>query len=220
MAPSQIIGNTFKETENLYTRTNSISTQVITRNESLYRTRPLKSLEDYLSSGDPAFSLHTAYLLDAMVLTLTIAHILMDASGFNEFIKALVLTLNEEPVPPLLDQDPWAVLLPKALHVPNIPDARRGWVVLGAEARSAFREAEEKDYQSDGPIQKRTIYFPPAEIALLKLQALNELQAAGKSVLFLSTNDVVVAWLYKVSPIPHSDSQAHFHAHIAYVYRY
>lgn len=123
----------------------------------------------------------------------------MDASGFNEFIKALILALDGEPIPPLLDQDPWAVLLPQALRTPDLPDAHRGWVVWGAEEGLASRQAEEKDAQADGPVQKRAIYFPAAEIARLKLQALEELRAAGKLVSFLSTNDVVVAWLYKVS---------------------
>ena len=213
---SQFVDSTLKETERLYIRTNSISTQVITRNESLYRTHPLRSLDDYLSSGDPVFSLHVACLLDATILTLTIAHILMDASGFNEFIRALIITLDKEPIPPLLDQDPWAMLLPKALHVPDIPDARRGWVVLGAEARPAFRQAEENDFELDGPIQKRTIYFPAAEIARLKLQALDELQVVGKSVPFLSTNDVVVAWLYKVSRCPMLVHRRQYNTHIAY----
>lgn len=125
----------------------------------------------------------------------------MDASGYSQFIKAFILALDGMPVPPLLAQDPWAVLLPDALCSPSDLDAIRGWTVWGAEAGVASRQAEQRDFEADGPVQQRTIYFPATEIARLKHEALQELHSAGYPTPFLSTNDVVAAWLYKVSQI-------------------
>lgn len=193
------MNGTLTESERLYTRTSSISTQTISRNESLYRDRPLRNWEDYISSGDPVFELHSTHLSDATILTLTFAHILMDASGSAEVIKALILVLDEKPVPPLLTHDPWAMLLPDALRAPSDPKSSKGWAIWDSAAGAAMKRARQADLEADGQSQQRTIYFPAAEIERMKNQALVELRGAGYDVPFLSTNDVVVAWLYKAS---------------------
>lgn len=194
---SQVINSTLRDTENLYVKTKTITTQITSRNEALYREHPLGDLEYYLSSGEPAFALHAAYLSDATIFTLTIVHVLMDASGFTEFTKAFILAMDYSPIPPLLSHDPWAILLPRALLLPDNPGARQGWTIWGAEEGAASRQAEHRDSEVDGPVQQRTIYFPAVEIARLKREALDDLKSTGRSIPFLSTNDVVVAWLYK-----------------------
>ncbi|KAG8698562.1 hypothetical protein FRC09_007171 [Ceratobasidium sp. 395] len=192
-----VLNGKLEEHESLYTRTSTISTQFVPRNESLYREQPLKTLEAYIASGDPAFALHLSYLSDATIFTLTIAHILMDASGFTEVINAFKLALDGEPIPPLLDHDPWATILPEALRSPSDSDASKGWAVWNLESGLASRQAEEKDTQVDGPIQSRTIYFPALEIARLKREAAEDLRKLGYEVPRLSTTDTVGAWLYK-----------------------
>ncbi|CAE6352127.1 unnamed protein product [Rhizoctonia solani] len=185
------------ELESLYTKTKSISTQVMRRNQTLYREHPLKTVEHYLATGEPAFSLHVAYLSDATIITLTILHILMDASGFTEFAKAFIRALNEEPIPPILAHDPWSILLPRALELPDNPDSSFGWVIWGPEQGIALRNAESKAFEVDGPFEQRIVYFPASEIDRLKSEALAGLELAGTPVSFLSTSDVISAWLYK-----------------------
>jgi hypothetical protein len=214
-----VTNGTLAESEKPYIRTSSISTQTISRNESLYRDRPLRNWKDYISSGDPAFEFHSAHLSDATILTLTFAHILMDASGSAEVIKALILVLDEGPIPPLLAHDPWPILLPDALRAPNDPEAIRGWAIWDSATSTEMGRAEKADFEADGQNQQRTVYFPAAEIQRLKNQALAELRRAGHDVPFLSTNDVVAAWLYKASQMFFvQDSVAQFDAHIAHVY--
>ncbi|KAG8687147.1 hypothetical protein FRC11_007708 [Ceratobasidium sp. 423] len=193
----QTIESKLVDVENLYTKTKSISTQVIARNKSLYQDHPLKNVEHYLATGNPAFDLHATHLSDATVITLTILHVLMDASGFTEFTKAFICALDGEPIPPLLLHDPWSILLPRALELPGNPDAILGWTIWGAEQGIASRNAESKAFEADGSIEQRTIYFPSSEISRLKREALGELEAAGTPVPFLSTSDIVSAWLYK-----------------------
>ncbi|KAG8745849.1 hypothetical protein FRC10_006876 [Ceratobasidium sp. 414] len=199
-AALKFINGTLAENESPYVRTNTISTQVISRNESLYRDRPLRDLDAYISGGDPAFALHVAYLSDATIITLTIVHILMDASGFTEVIKAFILALNGESTPPLLPHDPWAVILPDALRSSSDPDSSKGWAVWDAESGLASIQAEKRDFEADGPIQSRIVYFPAAEIARLKREIAGDLQKIGNNVTALSTTDIVGAWLYKVTP--------------------
>ncbi|KAH7336960.1 hypothetical protein B0J17DRAFT_665580 [Rhizoctonia solani] len=193
----QTIHSKLADLESLYTKTKSISTQVLARNKSLYREHPLKNLEYYLATDEPAFDLHVTHLLDATIITLTIIHVLMDASGFTEFTRAFIRTLDGEPIPPLLQHDPWSILLARALDLPDNPDARLGWTIWGAEQGAASRNAESKAFEADGPIEQRIIYFPASEIARLKREALEELEAIGTPVPFLSTSDIVSAWLYK-----------------------
>ncbi|KAG9123827.1 hypothetical protein FRC07_013831 [Ceratobasidium sp. 392] len=209
---SLVANTTLAENERLYARTATISTQIISRNESLYREQPLRNLEEYISSGDPAFALHVAYLSDATILTLTIAHILMDASGFTEVIKALILALDREPIPPLLTYDPWAMILPEALCAPSDPNASKGWAIWDAESSLVSRRTEERDLKADGPIQSRAIYFPAAEIARLKREAIEDLRKVGYDVPILSTTDVIGAWLYKHTFIdtPESEEESCF----------
>jgi hypothetical protein len=85
------------------------------------------------------------------------------------------------------------------LELPGNPDASLGWKIWGAEQGIASRNAESKAFEADGPIEQRIIYFPASEIARLKNEALAELELAGTPVPFLSTSDIVSAWLYKVS---------------------
>jgi hypothetical protein len=171
----------------------------MSRNEYLYREHPLRDLEYYLSSGEPVFALHAAYLSDATILTLTIAHVLMDASGFSEFVRAFILAIDGQPIPPLLAHDPWKTLLPRALQLPDNPHASAGWIIWGTEQEVMSRQVEQMALRTDGPVQRRTVYFPASEIERLRCEALDELQLAGYSIPFLSTNDIVVAWLYKVN---------------------
>ncbi|KAL5632598.1 hypothetical protein ACGC1H_005521 [Rhizoctonia solani] len=194
---SQIIESKLSDLESLYTKTKSISTQVLARNKHLYRKDPLENLEHYITTGKPAFDIHTTYLLDATIINLTIVHVLMDASGFTEFTKAFVRALGGEPIPPLLSHDPWSILLPRALDLPDDPNASLGWTIWGPQQRIASRNVEAKALQVDGPIEQRIVYFPASEIVRMKREALEELEVAGTPVSFLSTSDVVSAWLYK-----------------------
>ncbi|CAE6460520.1 unnamed protein product [Rhizoctonia solani] len=193
----QTIDSKLADLEGLYTKTKSISTQVLARNKSIYREAPLKNLEHYIATGKPAFDLHATYLLDATIITLTIVHVLMDASGFTEFTKAFIGALDGKTIPPLLPHDPWSILLPRALELPDDPNASLGWTIWGAQQGIASRNAESKALEADGPVEQRIVYFPASEIARLKHEALEELEAAGTSVPFLSTSDIVSAWLYK-----------------------
>jgi hypothetical protein len=125
----------------------------------------------------------------------------MDGSSFAELAKAFILTLGGEPIPPALAHDPWSILLPRALEQSNNPDvdAILGWKIWDAKQDIKSGNPESKAFEADGPIEQRIIYFPASEIARLKNEALAELELAGTPVPFLSTSDVVSAWLYKVS---------------------
>ncbi|KEP54312.1 transferase family protein, partial [Rhizoctonia solani 123E] len=194
---SQTIDSKLSDLESLYTKTKSISTQVLTRNKHLYQNEPLTNLEHYITTGKPAFELHTTYLSDATIINLTIVHVLMDASGFTEFTKAFVCALDGEPIPPLLPHDPWSILLPRALGRPDDSNASLGWTIWGPQQGITSRNAEAKALQADGLVEERIIYFPASEIVRMKREALEELKVAGTPVSFLSTSDIVSAWLYK-----------------------
>jgi hypothetical protein len=181
------------ETESLPVRTQTISTQRLTRNLDLYFDKPQPTTEEFISSQSPAFRLHVSCLLDATTFTFTFPHVLMDASGAGTVMRGLISALEGKPLLPHLDGDPWTSLVtePRAM-------SPRGWTTYGPVDFMAAAESERVDLETDGPIQQRTIYFPPAEVARLKQEAMGQLEALGISVPFLSSGDVVVAWLYKV----------------------
>ncbi|KAF8601186.1 hypothetical protein BDV93DRAFT_585929, partial [Ceratobasidium sp. AG-I] len=188
-----IVPKSLHEVETLPTRTSTISTQLLTRNTSLYYHSPQPSLEHYLSTQCPAFHLHVSVLNDATVLSLTFPHILMDAGGASEVMRGLVGALEGNDPKPQLEGDPWADIA--ALSKDGEPT--RGWTTYGPKEFALAQDVESNDLDRDGPIQQRTIYFPYAEIERLKNEAMRELEWIGVKVPFLSSGDVIVAWLYK-----------------------
>ncbi|KAF8601194.1 hypothetical protein BDV93DRAFT_558689 [Ceratobasidium sp. AG-I] len=191
--PRQIIPKSLHEVETLPTRTSAISTPLLTRNTSLYYHSPQPSLEHNLSTQCPTFHLHISILNDTTVLSLTFPHVLMDAGGASEIMRGLVCALEGKGPKPQLAADPWADIA--ALSKDREPT--RGWTTYGPKEFALAQDVESNDLDRDGPIRQRTIYFPYAEIERLKSEAMRELEWMGVKVPFLSSGDVIVAWLYK-----------------------
>ena len=118
----------------------------------------------------------------------------MDAGGAIEVMRGLVAALEGKDPKPHLEGDPWADIAALA----KSGDLPRGWTAYGPNEFALAQDVESKDLESEGPIQQRTIYFPRAEIERLKSEAMRELKGMDIEVPFLSSGDVVVAWLYKV----------------------
>ncbi|CAE6399126.1 unnamed protein product [Rhizoctonia solani] len=119
----------------------------------------------------------------------------MGVSGAGSVMRGLISLLEGEELLDELEGDPWADLLNTAPPGDNL--SLKGLLTYGPSDFLASAEMERMDLERDGPISRRTIYFPPAEIARLKDQAMEELKTLGLDVPFLSSSDVVVAWLYK-----------------------
>jgi hypothetical protein len=120
----------------------------------------------------------------------------MDASGVGAFMRGLVAVLEDRPLLPHLEGDPWASINNSA--GPHRVSDLEGWTTYGPTEFMAAAEAERVDFENDGPIEQRTIYFPAGEIERLKAEAMDQIRGAGLEVRFLSSGDVIVAWLYKV----------------------
>ncbi|KAF8738224.1 Transferase family, partial [Rhizoctonia solani] len=181
--------------ETLPARTSTIATQRLSRNLELYFEKSQPTLEELISSESPAFRLHVSCLADATVFAFTFPHVLMDASAAGSVMRGLVSVLEGKAPLDELEGDPWADFVNTAR--PGADLNLRGWSTYGPSDFMASAETERMDLERDGPISQRTIYFPPAEIARLKEQAMRELKVLGLEVPLLSSGDVIVAWLYK-----------------------
>ncbi|KAG9087346.1 hypothetical protein FRC06_002584, partial [Ceratobasidium sp. 370] len=173
-------------------RTSTISTQRLTRNLSLF-PQPASSAHAYITDTPrPGFHLHISLLLDATVFSFTFPHVLMDASGVGTVMRGLVGAMQGTTVQPHIASDPWASVLA------NSDKSERGqvegWTTYSRAEFARAAEVEQADLEQDGPIVQRTIYFPHAEIERLKSLAMREV---GQDVSYLSSGDVIVAWLYK-----------------------
>ncbi|KAF8676169.1 Transferase family [Rhizoctonia solani] len=189
---------TFKgihQVESLPVRTSTITTQRVSRNPQLYFEKSQPTLEELVSSQSPAFRLHVSCLADATVFAFTFPHLLMGASGAGSVMRGLISLLEGGELLDELEENPWVDLLNTAPPGDNLSLIRL--FMYGPSDLLASAEMQRMDLERDGPISRRTIYFPPAEIARLKDQAMEELKALGLEVPFLSSGDVVVAWLYK-----------------------
>ncbi|ELU36429.1 hypothetical protein AG1IA_09541 [Rhizoctonia solani AG-1 IA] len=190
---------TFKgihQVETLPVRTSNITTQRLSRSPELYFEKSQPALEELVSSQSPVFGLHVSCLADATIFAFTFSHLLMGVSGAGSVMRGLISLLEGEELLDELEGDPWADLLNTAPPGDNL--SLKGLLTYGPSDFLASAEMERMDLERDGPISRRTIYFPPAEIARLKDQAMEELKTLGLDVPFLSSSDVVVAWLYKV----------------------
>ncbi|KAH7327613.1 hypothetical protein B0J17DRAFT_772083 [Rhizoctonia solani] len=183
------------QVESFPARTATITTQRLSRNLQLYFDESQPTAEEFISSQAPAFCLHVSCLSDATVFSFTFPHMLMDASGAGSVMRGLISILEGNTLLDELKGDPWTNLLGTAQ--PRTDLSLRGWTTYGPPEFTAAAEIERLALERDGPISQRTIYFPQSEIARLKGEAMTELKALGLDVPFLSSGDVVVAWLYK-----------------------
>ncbi|KAG8737119.1 hypothetical protein FRC10_008567 [Ceratobasidium sp. 414] len=173
-------------------RTTTISTQRLTRDLTLF-PQPASSAHAYISdTARPGFHLHVSILLDATVFSLTFPHVLMDGSGVGTVMRGLVGAMQSASVQPHIEGDPWASVLADSDNVEHVHV--EGWTTYGPSEFARVAEVEQADLEQDGPIVQRTIYFPHADIERLKSVAMHEV---GPDVPYLSSGDVVVAWLYK-----------------------
>ncbi|KAF8704566.1 Transferase family, partial [Rhizoctonia solani] len=183
------------QVETLPARTSTITTQRLSSNLKLYFEKSQPTLEELVSSQSPAFQLHVSCLADATVFAFTFAHVIMGASAVGSVMRGLASLLEGKELLDELEGDPWVDLLNTA--PPGANSNLRGWSMYGPSDFLASAEMERIDLEQDGSISQRTIYFPPSEIAQLKEQAMKELKTLGLEVPFLSSGDVIVAWLYK-----------------------
>ncbi|KAG8795182.1 hypothetical protein FRC12_017375 [Ceratobasidium sp. 428] len=185
-------------------RTPTISTQLLTRNTTLYHppssTPPHTSAYTYIPSTtpQPGFDLHVSILTDATVLSLTFPHVLMDACGAGCVLRGLVRLMEGGDVGGLVRGDPWEGVIAESRKDRGVKVVE-GWTTYGPEEFGIAAEAERRDLERDGPISQRTIYFPKGEVERMKVQAMDELRELGLEgdVPYLSSGDVIVAWLYK-----------------------
>ncbi|KAG8721229.1 hypothetical protein FRC09_008231 [Ceratobasidium sp. 395] len=192
-----------ESTTSLPQRTSTISTQLLTRNTALYHppssTPPHTSAYTYIpsTSPQPGFTLHVSILSDATVLSLTFPHVLMDACGAGCVLRGLVGVMEGEEVGGLVEGDPWEGVLAESRKDREVQV--EGWTTYGPDEFGIAAEAEQRDLEADGPISQRTIYFPKGEVEKMKVQAMDELRELGLEgdVPYLSSGDVIVAWLYK-----------------------
>ncbi|QRV89180.1 Transferase domain-containing protein [Ceratobasidium sp. AG-Ba] len=181
-------------TTSLPQKTQTISTQVIDRNTSLfYAIPPPSSAYAYIQENPrPGFQLHVSMLSDATVISLNFPHVLMDASGVCSFMRALVGVMHGEEVGKCIEGNPFSSI-PDTTTKTSKEDLE-GWTTYGPDEFIVSAQAEQVDLEKDGPISQRTIYFPRDEIDRLKAEAMKEV---GETVPYLSSGDVIVAWLYK-----------------------
>ncbi|QRV73493.1 hypothetical protein RhiJN_01507 [Ceratobasidium sp. AG-Ba] len=208
---SKVLNQTLEETESFHVRTATITTQICVRTEMLYRDGPQKNLQQHIATGDPVFALHTGYLADATFITITFPH-LVDGCGYHALIMSLLSALDDQPIPPLLTHDPWAVILLEALQTPTDPEAVRSMSTWDKSAAAILQHEMEVGYRANEPIQMRTIYFPAAEIEKMKLDAMEDLKRANLEVPWLSTTDLIGAWMYKyaLEDGPNDESKSRF----------
>ncbi|KAG9088982.1 hypothetical protein FRC07_012438 [Ceratobasidium sp. 392] len=188
------------ETTSLPHRTSTISTQRLDRNSTLFYPPSLPihtSAYEYIpdTTPQPGFHLHISILTDATILSLTFPHVLMDASGASTVMRSLLRSINGTDVLPCLEHDPWPSVLASPTEDGEVQ--LEGWTTYGPAEFALGAKVEQSDLEKDGAISQRTIYFPREEIERLKDQAMRDLKAVGKEVEFVSSGDVIVAWLYK-----------------------
>lgn len=122
----------------------------------------------------------------------------MDAGGFNLFMKAFFAVIRGEEVAPLLLDDPFTPFFP----TPNEEEgdySPPGWTLYGPPEFEAYANHAQDDEEQEGILERRIIYFPKLEIERLKVESLQELRDEGiVDVTFLSSGDIILAWVYKV----------------------
>lgn len=156
-------------------------------------------MDEYVEKGVPAFHINLTVLRDATTFAFTHPHLLMDAGGFNIFMKAFFSVIRGEAVPPLMLNDPFITPFFTTPSEDESDYSPPGWTLYGPPEFEAYAKYAEEDEGQEGVLERRMIYFPKSEIERLKVESLKELQDEGNvDVTFLSSGDIILAWVYKV----------------------
>ncbi|KAJ5388992.1 Transferase [Penicillium cataractarum] len=156
------------------------------------------SLDDWIHSDRPQFSIHTVSFNDSTIITVTWIHTLADVMGLKIFLDAWTAMLRGDPtaVPKLEDfrSDPLSLLGQRTpankYHYYDRVFARKDffWFIgMNILERLWYRQEE-----------RRTICLPAASLKHLRSRAMDQISAISptdkESAPFVSESDVLLAW--------------------------
>lgn len=188
------------ELQPLYVQTQGISIQDIQYDCNLYLPSHPRTVEDYIAERHPVFHIHLTSLLDATIFTLTRPHIFQDGGGLDIFLRGLLSVVAGGDVPPEMEEHPFDLYsASRAVNASGEAFRPHGWFACGPSDLVDFQNFMKKVIADEGIFQKRTIYFPKSVIEVWKADCLSQLRADGiENVPYLSSGDVITAWIYKV----------------------
>ncbi|KAH7120465.1 hypothetical protein EDB81DRAFT_231646 [Dactylonectria macrodidyma] len=153
------------------------------------------SIDNYLSSDRPLLGLHVVSFKDATLVTLHWLHIACDAMGMKALVGGWVLAMQGKPIPAQqgFDYDPLAKLGKRPAEPHKLADQRMTTASLltyGVKNGYSLLAAKK---------ECRMVCIPGSFLNKLRIDALQELAAAGVEKPFLTDNDILVAWWTRIA---------------------
>ncbi|SPJ76312.1 uncharacterized protein FTOL_06043 [Fusarium torulosum] len=153
------------------------------------------SIGDYLYSDRPMLGLHVVSFKDATLVTLHWLHVACDALGMQALVDGWVRSMEGREIPEQqgYDYDPLAELgkHPKEKHM--LADQR---MTTASLLTYGFKNGYSLTV---GAKETRMVCIPGWFLKKLYASAIKELTAAGVENLFLTENDVLVAWWSRIA---------------------
>lgn len=161
------------------------------------------SIEHYYTTDEPMMSLHITSFADATLVSISFPHLLSDAMGAAELLKAWssVLADRLDRVPTMLGAREDVI---RAVGTSEDRKAQTPFVLQDKRIRGlsmlAFALRFGWDLLTRRNIQARTVFFPAEFLSQLRLTAQQQLRmgGSGKEAPFLSQGDVITAWFARM----------------------
>ncbi|KZV89026.1 hypothetical protein EXIGLDRAFT_838818 [Exidia glandulosa HHB12029] len=162
------------------------------------------SLKDFLKPNVPVLHVHVVVHSDATLIGITTTHIAFDAHGLKILLSAWASATRRAlrdipPAPPAFHplsleekQKRLDRAAPLSQHEP-----RRGWYALGVFGIIHFVVLYVWSLLKDSEERRVFIRIPKERVLQMKEAAMEELKARGEGE-WVSTNDIVAAWLLKL----------------------
>ncbi|KAK5992147.1 Acetyltransferase pyiB [Cladobotryum mycophilum] len=154
-------------------------------------------MKDYLAKDLPQISIHVVSFTDATLVSVMWTHIVMDALGRQEMMKAWSRCLKGEPIQPLLaarEDLVWDAIDPKKNPQVLALEHKRlyGFKFFRFAVRTIW------DWLSGPTTQAKTIFIPKWAVDRLRDQAQEGLKNIGKGRGVISRGDVLASWVVQL----------------------
>nr|GAT48154.1 predicted protein [Mycena chlorophos] len=171
--------------------------------------------EAFLAPNTPLLRIHATTFNDLTFLGVTSTHILLDAVGTSELLRAWTRLLKGEPIESIpgmaRDAEPFRPLTVSASKGAKLPHIR-GWFKLGFFGTIIFliqflwrlwREPKE---------EAKLVRVPKAFLEKKKAEVMEWLAATGSEE-WVGSSDVMLAWWYQIS-YSHRTDETPLHIHV------
>ncbi|GAA6018578.1 hypothetical protein JCM10207_007223 [Rhodosporidiobolus poonsookiae] len=171
------------------------------------------TIDTLAKKGMPLLALHFTFFADAVALGITLPHQVLDGTGSGLVVKAINAELwgDTWEVPPMTEANPLAAAVgslppPTREEVPADYDKVFGRASIPGIVKALVRSAWEKYWWKTGEVDYLFIRRAVVERLAPEVKEAVRVQTQGKE--YVSTSDVLTAWVFKTAEFVNSDSPA------------